>query len=306
MTDCLVVQPIDKAGLDILKGSGLTVHVPRTQDFAALQPCLAVARAVITRNHGLSAAEIAAAPNLKVIISHGAGTDAIDKAAAAARNIPVLSTPGANTNAVAEHTMALILACARQVPQADRALRAGDFSFRYRQQGFELSGKTLGLVGYGRIARKVASLAHAFGMRVLAVSRHASEQDMARDQVEPANIEALVACSDIVSLHSVPGAQPRFDKAMIAALKPGAVLINTARGALVDETALIAALQGGRLSGAALDVFETEPLPPNSPLLDCPRLIVTPHIGGAAQEALERTAIESARKVLEAMGLQQP
>lgn len=303
MTDCLVVQPIAAPGLDLLRRSGQLAHVPESTDFATLKPHLAVARAVITRNHGLSTTEIAAAPDLKVIVSHGAGTDGIDKAAAAARSIPVLSTPGANTIAVAEHTMALILACARQVPQADLATRAGDFDFRYRQTGFELSGKTLGLVGYGRIARHVAALARAFGMRILAVTGHAADHDLKHDGIEHVDLDALCARSDIVSLHSVPSGQPTFDAARIAALKPGATLINTARGALVDETALIAALIDGHLCAAALDVFSTEPLRADSPLMSAPRLILTPHIGGAAQEALERTAVAAAEKVLEALGV---
>ena len=306
MTNCLVIQPIAAPGLDLLTSAGLSVHMPETIDFATLRPHLTVADAVITRNHGFCAREIAAAPDLKVIVSQGAGTDAIDKAAASARGIPVLSTPGANTISVAEHTMALILACARQVPQADRATRTGDFAFRYRQKGVELSGKSLGLVGYGRIARHVATLARAFGMRVRAVTGHATEMELAQDGVDKVDLETLCACSDIVSLHSVPGGQSRFDAARIAALKPGAMLINTARGALIEEAALIAALKDGHLSGAALDVFSMEPLPADSPLLSAPHLILTPHIGGAAQEALDRTAIAAAENVLEALGVPVP
>ena len=302
MTDCLVVQPIAAPGLELLRGAGLSVFTPETTAFSELKPHLATVRAIITRNHGLASDEIAAAPDLEVIVSHGAGTDAINKTEAAARGIPVLSTPGANANAVAEHAFALILSCARQIPQADRAMRAGNFDFRYRHIGFELAGKTLGLVGYGRIARSVALLARAFGMKVIAASRHADPGDLARDGVESVDIDTLCARSDIVSLHSVPNEKNRLDGKRIAALKPGAVVVNTARGALLDESALISALRSGKLAGAALDVFVTEPLPQDSPLLACPRLIVTPHIGGSAREALERTAIEAAKKVIEALG----
>ena len=303
MTSCLVIQQIADAGLVILKRAGLKVNQPHTTEFTALKPHLFDACAVITRNHGLSAAEIAAAPNLKVIVSHGAGIDAIDKPAADARGVPVLSTPGTNTIAVAEYTMALILACARQLPQADAALRDGDFTFRYRQTGFELYGKTLGLVGYGRIARQVAHLARAFGMQVLACSQHSVAEEMLESGVEHVDLHSLCIRSDIVSLHTVPGGVPKFDVERISALKPGAMLINTARGALIDEAALVAALKDGHLFGAALDVFNSEPMDVNSPLVSCPGLILTPHIGGAAQEALKRTAIESAKKVLEVLGL---
>ena len=302
MTDCLVVQPIAVPGLELLRKAGLTASTPVTTDFTALAPHLATARAVITRNHGLSADEIAAAPNLEVIVSHGAGTDAIDKSAAEAKGIDISSTPGANTIAVAEHTMALILACARQIPFADQATRNGDFDFRYRQTGFELAGKTLGLVGYGRIARNVASLARAFRMHVIAVTAQLSEGVSASDGVVQVDMDTLCTSSDIISLHSVPNSNHRLNAAQIDALRPGAIVINTARGSLLDEAALVAALQNGKLSGAALDVFLSEPPPKDSPLFTCPKLILTPHIGGSAREALDRTAIAAARRVIEALG----
>ena len=301
MTDCLVVQPIAEPGLQLLREAGISACVPETTELGNLLPHLATARAVITRNHGLSSAEIIAAPALKVIVSHGAGTDAIDRAEAATRGIPVLSTPGANAIAVAEHAMGLILACARQVTEADRAVRSGDFGFRYRQRGFELRGKTLGLLGYGRIARRVAILARAFGMHVLTVTCHSSENDLTGDGVERSGIDELCARSDIVSLHSVPDPRRYFDAARIASLKPGAILVNTARGTLLDEMALIGALKDGAIAGAALDVFESEPLPADSPLLSCPGLILTPHIGGSAREALNRTAVEAARAVIDSL-----
>lgn len=306
MTDCLVVQPIAAAGLTMLRDAGLSVGLPESACRDTLEPHLETARAVITRNHGLSATEIAAAPNLEVIVSHGAGTDAINKEAAAARRIPVLSTPGANTTAVAELTMGLILACARQIPQADLATRGGDFGFRYRQTGFEISGKTLGLVGYGRIARRVASLASAFNMEVIAVSKHATAAHLASDGVELVDMDGLCARADIVSLHAVPDRQRRFGTARINALRPGAMIINTARSSLLDEAALIAALRNGRLSAAAIDVFSPEPPPDDSPFFACPNLILTPHVGGSAREALDRTAVAAAEKVLSALGLTAP
>ena len=304
MNDCLVIQPIAEPGVRLLRDAGFSVRQPLSTDFKTLEPHLQAADAIITRNHGLSAVEIAAAPSLRIIVSHGAGTDAIDKAEAAARQIPVLSTPGANAVAVAEHTFGLILACARQIPEADRAMRSGDFDFRYRQTGFELRGKTIGLVGYGRIAGEVASLAHAFGMRVLAATRYASEETLKADRVELAGIDELCACSDIISLHAVYDGRVLFDRQRLASLKPNAILVNTARGALVDEGALVQALNRGMLRAAAIDVFATEPLPADSDLLSCRNLITTPHIGGSAAEALDRTALEAARAVISRLGMQ--
>ncbi len=302
MSDCVVVQPIAEAGIRRLREAGLTVHVAEDPRLDGLRGPLSTARAVITRNHGFSAAEIAASPRLAVIASHGTGMDAIDTEAAARRGIAVVSTPGTNTQAVAEHTLALILACAKAIPAADRAVRDGDFAMRYRQTTVELAGRALGLVGYGRIARRVARFAGALGMEVCAVSRFAGVEEMARDGVCRADdLDALCAGSDVVSLHTLPADGVLFDAARLSRLRPGAILVNTARGALIDEDALVAALRSNKLGAAALDVFRAEPLPPDSPLMTCPRLLLTPHIGGAAIEAMERTALAVAEKVIEAL-----
>jgi D-3-phosphoglycerate dehydrogenase / 2-oxoglutarate reductase len=299
MTDCLVVQPIAEAGLRVLDAAGLSTYLAPLPDLALMRPHLATARAVITRNHGFSAAEIAAAPRLQVIVSHGTGTDSIDKAAAARRGIVVASTPGTNARSVAEHCLGLMLACARALPAADRATRAGDFDFRLRQETVELAGKTLGLVGYGRIARLVGTLARALGMRVCVFSKHAGAEDIAADGFEPvARLDALCRSADVLSLHGVPADECLIDARRIALMKPEAILVNTARGALLDEAALVEALETGRLRAAALDVFRSEP-PTDRRLLRSPNLILTPHMGGSAKEALARTAVEAARKVVE-------
>ena len=309
MTDCLVTQPVAGSGLDLLRRAGLAVAVAADTEPATLRPHLATARAVITRNHGLSAAEIAAAPRLRVIVSHGTGTDAIDRAAAARRDIPVLSTPGANAPSVAEHTLALMLAAARAIVDADASIRSGDHGFRYRRPVFDLAGRELGLVGYGRVAREVARRAVAFGLRVSACSRTRSAAELRADGVRPeADLDRLLAGVDIVSLHGVPdpdGGRGWFlDAGRLARLRPHAVLVNTARGALLDEAALAAALRRGELAAAALDVFAREPLPPDSPLLDCPRLVLTPHMGGSSREALDRTSRQAAGRVLAALGIE--
>ncbi len=257
---------------------------------------------MITRNAGFPATAIAAAPRLAVIGSHGAGTDAIDRAAADARGIAILNTPGANARSVAELTMGLMLAAARGTVAADRAVRDGDEGFRARRTGIELHGRTLGLVGFGHVARHVAPLARAFGMEVIGVSRAFDDTAMAEAGVRRvADLETLLAQSDVVSLHAAGGRGLLIGAPELARMKSGALLVNTARGSLIDEPALAAALGEGRLAGAALDVTTIEPLPMESPLLAAPNLVLTPHLGGSTRAALDRTAEEIARRVVAAL-----
>ncbi|MFI5013460.1 MAG: hydroxyacid dehydrogenase [Hyphomicrobiales bacterium] len=307
MTDCVIVQPIHEAGLRLLCDAGLSYRVAENAGLATLEPHLADARAVITRNAGFSAEAIAASPKLRVIGSHGTGVDAIDLAAAQARGIVVVNTPGANAQSVAELAFALIFACAKRIPAADQAVRQGDFAFRYWSTTSELHGKVLGLVGFGRVARRMAALGRAFGMEVVAWSQHASAAEIEREGARPmATLNELCANADILSLHTLPKGTLLFDVATFARLKPSAILVNTARGALVDEAALVAALRSGQLAAAGLDVFDAEPPDARSPLFDAPNLVMTPHIGGSTQEALERTACEVAQDVISVLRGEHP
>lgn len=307
MTDCLVVQPIADVGLDLLRAAGLAVHVAADRSLAAMAPHLATAQAVVTRDAGFSAEAIAVSPRLRVIGVHGTGTNAVAKDVARDRGIAVVNTPGANAQSVAELTLTLMLACAKRVVEADAAVRRGDFAYRYRQRSHELCGRTLGLVGFGHVSRKVARLALAFDMTVIGWSRSAGADEMAAHGIRRVDdLDALCAASDIVSLHGIPGPAPLFDAARLARLKSGAILVNTGRGGLLDEAALIEALQAGRLAAAGLDVFAHEPLPADSPLIGAPNIVFSPHLGGATHEALERTAVEVARKVIAALGLPDP
>jgi phosphoglycerate dehydrogenase-like enzyme len=301
MSDCVIVQPIHPAGVALLRAAGLSVAEAPAPDLDTLRPLLAEARAVITRNAGFSAAAMAAAPGLRVISSHGTGTDAIDRAEAARRGIQVCNTPGANARAVAEHALALILAAAKLLPQAEAALRAGDFGYRDRHATTELAGRTLGLVGFGHVARLLAAMGACLGMRVLVASAHAGAAELAALGAAAADLDRICAEADVLSLHAVPRGAPLFDAARLARLRPGAILVNTARGALVDEAALARALHDGRLGAAALDVFRHEPLPQDSPLLAAPNLILTPHMAGSAEAAQRRTAEAAARNVLAAL-----
>jgi D-3-phosphoglycerate dehydrogenase len=199
-----------------------------------------------------------------------------------------------------------MLAAARLLPQADRETRAGNFNWRLSPagRGIELSGRQLGLWGYGHIAQHLGRMAQGIGMQVLALSAHATDAEMASRGIRRArDADELLAGSDVLSLHGVPGTAPLLGPKQFMRMRLGAVLVNTARGALLDEAALVTALKSGHLRAAALDVFTQEPLPANSPLTDCPNLILTPHIGGITAEAMQSTAHDVAMAVLRALDI---
>jgi len=224
-----------------------------------------------------------ACPRLRVVSQMAVGVDNVDLAACAARAIPVGSTPDVLTDATADLTLALLLAAARRLPEGMAAVRSGEWG-PWRPSwllGLELRGARLGIVGMGRIGRAVAERAQAFGMEVVRIGRRG----------EPSFHADLAAC-DVVSLHCplTPETRGLIDAAALAAMKPGALLVNTARGGVVDQDALAAALHDGRLGAAALDVTNPEPLPPEHPLLAAPNLIVLPHLGSATHATRERMA----------------
>jgi len=301
---CVVIQPIDAAGLDILRAGGIAVDQARSTDHHDLYPLLAEADAVITRNFGLPSEAMAQARRLSVIGVHGTGMDRVDLATARERGIRVVNTPGSNAQSVAEHALALMLAAARHLPDADRELRAGNFNWRLTSgaYGIELSGRTLGLWGFGHVARRLARMAQGIGMQVIVLSAHAEPAELAAEGLTAArDADDLLARADVLSLHGLPGPRPLVGTRELALMRRGAILVNTARGALVDEAALIAALENGQLRSAALDVFVPEPLPAGSPLTTCPNLILTPHIGGTTLQAMRTTAQDVARAVLAAL-----
>lgn len=238
----------------------------------------------------------AAAPRLRVVARYGVGVDRVDLAAAARHGVTVTVTPGANANAVAELTIALLLALARPVVQGRDRVRAGEWP---ALQGLELRGRTLGLVGLGRIGSLVAVKAAALGLRVLAHDPFLDDDGSA----QLVDLDTLAAESDFLSLHAPLTEQTRrlVDDRLLARLRPGAALVNTARGELVDEAALVRALDAGRLRAAALDVLGEEPPPPGHPLLGRDDVLVTPHIGphtAEATTAMGRTALAELLAVL--------
>lgn len=292
----VVADPLPPAALELLRQEQWVVDeqdgVPRPR----LREAVADADALIVRSATrVDGALIAAAPRLRAIARAGTGVDNVDLDAASARGIVVFNTPGANSVSVAEHTCALMLALARNVPQADASLKAGRWE-KAALMGIELRGKTLGLVGLGRVGQEVAVRARAFEMHLLAhdpfIAAHVAEEL----GVELVPLDDLCARADFISLHapSTPATRRLFDAARFGRIKPGARLINTARGDLVDEAALVAALASGRLAGAALDVFEEEP-PHDHRLLSLPQVIVTPHIAASTTEAQQLVGLETAR-----------
>jgi len=259
---------------------------------------LADADALLVRSATIvDAALIAAAPRLQIVARAGTGVDNVDVEAATARGILVVNSPGANSISVAEHALALMLAIARSVPAADRAMKDERWEKR-RFIGSELRGKTLGVAGLGRIGQEVARRARAFGMRVVAHDPFIAAEVAGGLGVELMSLDDVCATADYLTLHlpSTPETRHLFDAARFSRCKPGLRLVNTARGDLVDEDGLCRAIQSGIVAAAALDVFETEP-PTNWALAKLPQVIATPHIAASTEEAQELVGLETAATV---------
>jgi len=247
----------------------------------------------------VTANEMAAAPNLRVIGRAGVGLDNIDLAAANQRRIAIISTPEANTISTAELTFSLMLALARRVPMAQNSLVQGLWK-RNEFRGTELYGKTLGVIGFGRIGREVAARARGFGMRIVAHDPLIPEASITSLGATSCDLETLLGQSDFITLHVPLMASTRqlINAAALQKVKPGARLINCARGGLTDEQAVRAALDSGRLAGAALDVYADEPPPKDHPLIGHPLVVCVPHLGALTDEAQTRAAEELAANVV--------
>lgn len=269
---------LQQAGCEVIPNT-----IGRAYRAAELATALHDVDAIITGTDELTAEVIASANRLRTIAKHGVGVDNIDLEAARARGIVVTTTPGTMHDSVADLTMGLLLALARQIGPMDASVKAGRWP---RSTGMELRGKTMGLVGFGRIGREVARRAQSFGLTVAAFDPYPDEAYAADHDVRLLPFEELLSAADIVSLHAaVSEGGPLLGPREIALMRPGAILINTARGQLVDEEALAAAIRDGWLGGAGLDVFSPEP-PVGSPLLALDRVVLTPHLGGQTHEAL--------------------
>ena len=287
-----------------LEAAGLApVYVPPYSGGEGLVEAVRAARPVgiISRMGRIDAPVFDAAPGLRVISKHGVGVDNIDVTEASARGVPILVASGANAVSVAEHAMALLFAVSKKLVTLDGGLRAG----RWEKPGFkgrELAGSSLGLVAFGAIARQTAVYARAFGMEVMAFDPFCpAEAFEAAGVARAESLDDLVARCDVVSLHSplTPETRHLIDADRLARMKPEAILINTARGGLIDEAALAEALRAGRIAGAGLDTFAQEPPAADHPFWSEPRLVMTPHIGGVTEAANARVGVEAARGIID-------
>ncbi|WP_343633503.1 hydroxyacid dehydrogenase [Roseateles sp.] len=252
--------------------------------------------AVIVRYSKVGAAAMDAAPSLKVISKHGSGTDTIDKVAASARGIQVVAAAGANAAAVAEQSLALMLACAKSVVTLDGRMRQGQWD-KATHKSLELEGRTVGLVGLGAIGLRFARMTHAMGMRVIGFDPFAKDLPAHIERVE---LEAIWTEADVISLHCPLTAENAgmVNAQTLARCRPGVILINTARGGLIDEPALLAAVRDGRVAGAGLDSFSVEPIPADHDFLSEPRILLSPHIGGVTADAYVKMGVGAAQNAL--------
>lgn len=298
----LVADGLAEEGLRRLREAAeVVVHSGLAEEALARE--LQEVDAVIVRSATrVSARALEGAARLRVIARAGVGVDNIDVEAATRQGILVLNAPEASTTAAAEHTMALLLALVRHIPQAHASLASGRWA-RESFVGTELAGKTLGVVGLGKIGSEVARRALAFGMRVLAHDPYVTDERARRLGVTLVEWHDLLRSSDVVTLHVPlsPETRALIGPAELEVMKPGAYLVNCARGGLVDEGALLEALERGHVAGAALDVFSQEPPPRDHPLLRHPRVVVTPHLGGSTIEAQRSIALAIADQVLAAL-----
>lgn len=286
----LVTETLSEQGLDLLRKDfqvDVRTDLAKGDLAAELSPYDAL---VIRSATQVTAAVLAAAPNLRVIARAGIGLDNVDVEEATRRGVMVVNAPQSNIISAAEQTLALLLAQARNIPQAHADLIDGRWE-RSKWEGVELAGKTIGLVGLGRVGSLVAARAAGFGMRVIAFDPYVSAERAKEMGVEiMPTLEALLVQSDFVTIHlpRTPETEGLIGEKELRMIKPGARLVNTARGGIVDEAALSKALEDGHLAGAALDVFAEEPLPATSPLYDMREVLVTPHTSGLGPRYWER------------------
>lgn len=302
MARVVIADALERSGLELLAKAGLeVVEVPKGER-QRLGDFLREAEGLVVRSATrVTAVLLDQAPALRVVARAGVGVDNVDVEAATARGILVVNAPTANLISAVEHTFALLLALVRHVPAAHASMMRGEWE-RGKFLGWELHGKTLGIVGLGRIGQRVAQRARAFEMQILAYDPHLPRERMASLGVEPVSLGELIERADVVTLHTPLTRETRnlIGAAELGRMKPGAFLVNCGRGGLVDEEALLASLESGHLAGAGLDVFEEEPTR-RLELVRHPRVVATPHLGAQTREAQERVALETAEALRAAL-----
>lgn len=304
MVHILIPDNLDKAGLNLLGSTeGVSVQAAAKMSRDEVMAAIPQADALIVRSATkVDGAMLAAAPKLKLVGRAGVGVDNIDLAAATERGVVVMNAPDGNTCATAELAVALMLALARHIPAANASMHAGQWE-KKAFMGGELRGKTLGLVGFGRVGRAVAKRAQAFDMAVIAYDPFIPTDAGALLGVEIVSLDDLFARADYLSLHAVssPDNQGVINAQNIARMKKGVRIINDSRGSLINEADLAEAIKSGHVAGAALDVFNNEPLESGNPLVGLPGVILTPHLGASTLEAQDEVAIQIAQQTLNAL-----
>ena len=297
----LVSDGLDERGQSILRASANLDVRPKVPAEELLKIAPNYDALIVRGQTRVTAAVIEAASRLKVIGRAGVGVDNIDLESAKKHNIAVVNTPTSTTVAVAELSLGLLLALARETPRADATMKQGQWN-KKEFEGVELNGKILGIIGYGRIGIEVGKRAAAFGMNVIVYDPNVSEDELSHSDAEPVSIQDLFAWSDFISLHLPLNVQTRdlIGPLAFSQMKDGVRIVCAARGGIIDESALLNALNSGKVAGAALDVFEKEP-PGLTELVSHPRVIATPHIGAQTLEAQSRASEDIANEVLSAL-----
>lgn len=294
----LISDSISPKGIEILTRAGLGVDVKTGMGHDELKACIGEYHGLIIRSATKVTSDIIeAAKNLKVIGRAGSGLDNVDKVAATKKGIVVMNTPGGNTITTAEHTIALMFALARQIPQAVASMKEGKWD-KKRFMGIELYNKTLGVIGIGNIGKQVARRALALGMNVIGYDPYLSEENAIGLGIKKVELSELFRVSDFITIHTPLTAETKnlINRKTIGMMKDGVRIINCARGGIVNESDLYEAIKSGKVGGAALDVFEKEP-PGENPLLGLDNVICTPHLGASTKEAQENVAIAIAEQV---------
>jgi D-3-phosphoglycerate dehydrogenase len=295
----LVAEPLAAAGIELLKAQpGWDIVISNPKEYSQH---LGDADALFVRSAvKVNSDVLAKAPKLRVIGRAGVGVDNVDLPAATAANVLVMNTPGGNAVAVAEHTLGLMLCMARSIPQASASTKSGKWE-KKKFMGAELRGKTLGILGLGYIGQEVAKRARGFEMKIIASDPYANPKIAADLGVSLVSLNELYAQSDYITLHVAITKETNgmLNDAAFAKMKPGVRIVNCARGELVDGEALARAIQSGKVAGAAIDVFETEPPAAGDPLLALETVLATPHIGGSTGEAQEIVGVRIVEQVVD-------
>jgi D-3-phosphoglycerate dehydrogenase / 2-oxoglutarate reductase len=301
MPHVLVAGKIHAAGLAVLEAaSDVSFEVVPEVTCEAYAPRLPHADGLLLRTQPLKADLLATAPHLKIVSRHGVGYDAVDVAALTARKIPLAIVGDVNSRAVAEHTMMLMLSAARRTVAHHLAATSGNWNERNSFDAVELDGKLLLVLGFGRIGRRVAEIAKAFGMSVTAYDLYVKPEEFAARGVEQAvDLATALPTADFISVHLPGGNSPTLGAAELARMKPSSIIINAARGGLVDEAALDQALRARAIRAAALDVLSEEPPPASHPLLTNPYVTISPHNAGLTEECARRMAVAAAQNILD-------